>query len=162
VSLNKTRIARSKQHQDGHADAFSRTTAYDGWKHNLYPYAWFDSTPEYRVAQAVDDADSVTVWARLQRGDIPITWTVEGRQYNPDLVVVEGTGPDRVCWLVETKADKDVTSQDVVGKRRAAKTWASTVNNSEEVDGTWRYLLLREVDVNDAGGSWPQMKEFGQ
>lgn len=162
VALDKTRTARSKQHQDGHADAFSRSVAYGGWKHNLYPYAWFDSTPEYKVAQAVDDAGSVTVWARLHRGDIPITWTVEGRQYNPDLVVVEGAGPDRVCWLVETKADKDVTSQDVLGKKRAAKTWASTVNNSEDVDGVWRYLLLREADVTDAGGSWQQMKEFGQ
>ncbi len=44
---------------------------------------------------------------------------------------------------------------------RAAKTWASTVNNSGEVNGRWSHLLLSEDDVADASGDWEQMKAFG-
>ncbi len=66
-----------------------------------------------------------------------------------------------MCWLVETKMNSQVTSAEVVAKKKAARTWANTVNNSGQVDGRWQYLLLSEDDVNDAGGSWAQMKAFG-
>ncbi len=158
--LEKVRTAR-KRHEADHTETFDKSTAYNGWKRSLYPYAWFDTTPEYKLAQAVDTAASVIVWARLHRGDIPITWTQEGREYNPDLVVVEEIDSKRICWLVETKMNKEMASDEVVGKRRAARTWANTVNSSGLADGEWRYLLLSENDVKDAGGNWEQMKGFG-
>ena len=102
------------------------------------------------------------VWTRLHRGDLPITWTQEGREYNPDLVVIEKIDGKRVCWLVETKMNKEIKSAEVVAKKKAARTWANTVNNSGKAGGRWQYLLLSEDDVKDAGGSWAQMKHFGQ
>jgi len=159
--LQKPRTAR-KWHEAEHTQTFDKGTAYNGWKRNLYAYAWFDTAPEYRAAQAIDDAGTVVVWARLHRGDVPITWTQEGREYNPDFVVIEETDGKRVCWLVETKMNKEMTSDEVVGKRRAAKTWANTVNSSGRAGGEWRYLLLSEDDVKDAGGYWEQMKGFGR
>jgi type III restriction enzyme len=51
--------------------------------------------------------------------------TSEGRRYNPDLVVIEEGDKKPSGWLVETKADKDMTSAEVVAKRRAAKKWAN-------------------------------------
>lgn len=159
--LNKPRIA-NRRHVTEHVDTFDRTLAYDGWRRGAYEYAWFDSSPEYKAAVAIDLDDDVIVWARLHRGDLPITWTQEGREYNPDLVVVERQDDQRVCWLVETKMDKEINAAEVVAKRKAARTWANTVNNSGAVAGRWRYLLLSETDVNDARGSWAQMKKFGQ
>lgn len=159
--LDKVRTVR-KWHETDHAETFHRATAYDGWSKNLYEYAWFDSAPEYKAAQAIDASGTVVVWARLHRNDLPITWTQEGRSYNPDFVVIEEIEDKRICWLVETKMTKAMTSDEVVAKRRAAKTWANTVNSSGATEGEWRYLLLSEDDVRDAGGYWEQMKGFGQ
>lgn len=159
--LNKPRIAR-RRHEPEHEDTFKRSLAYNGWRKNSYEYAWFDSSPEYKAAGAIDDADSVIVWARLHRNDLPITWTQEGREYNPDFVVIEEIDDERICWLVETKMNKELTSADVIAKKKAAITWANTINHSGKVTGRWKYLLLSEDDVNDAAGSWAQMKDFGQ
>ena len=49
------------------------------------------------------------------------------------------------------------------GKRRGARRWTNVVNASPEVKNIeWHYLLLAERDVNDAQGSWEQMKGFGR
>lgn len=85
---------------------------------------------------------------------MPITWTAEGRRYNPDFAVIEEVDDKRIGWLVETKADKDMESAEVVEKRKAARKWANTVNSSPDVDIEWKYLLLSEQDVDDASGSW--------
>lgn len=163
VPLEKVRAARKRQ-LDGHPDGgFDRNVAFNGWERNLYSHAWFDTKPEYRAANAIDEAKSVIVWARLHRNDIPITWTADGRQYNPDLVVIEEIDGRLHGWLVETKADKDITSEEVLGKRRGARRWTNVVNSSPEVrEVEWHYVLLAEHDVNDAQGSWEQMKGFGR
>jgi len=43
---------------------------------------------------------TVSSWARLHRNDLPMVWNSDGREYNPDLVVVESDGTH---WLVEAK-----------------------------------------------------------
>ncbi len=162
LSLSKTRVARKRQ-LSGHADgSFDKTIAFNGWSRNLYSHAWFDTAPEFKAANAIDSGKNVVVWARLHINDVPITWTSEGRKYNPDFVVIEEVDGQRIGWLVETKADKDMTSEEVVAKRRAARRWANTANSSPAVDVTWKYLLLGEQDVEDAQGSWEFLKGFGQ
>ncbi len=159
-SLGKERVA-TKEHLDGHSEPHSKSIAFDGWNKCLYEYAWFDTSPEYKAAQALDAAPNVVVWARLHINDLPITWTQEGREYNPDLVAIEEVDGVRTCWLIETKMNKEAQAADVRAKAKAAKTWANTVNNSGKVDGKWHYILLTEDDVNDAGLDWEQMKAFG-
>lgn len=151
----------TKEHLAGHSEPHSKSIAFDGWNKCLYEYAWFDTTPEYKTAQALDKAPNIIVWARLHINDLPITWTQEGREYNPDLVAIEEIDGQRTSWLIETKMNKEADAKDVQAKARAAKTWANTVNNSGKVDGTWHYILLTEDDVNDAGFDWEQMKAFG-
>lgn len=159
-SLGKERKT-TKEHLDGHSEPHSKSIAFDGWEKCLYEYAWFDTSPEYKAAQALDEAPNVIVWARLHINDLPITWTQEGREYNPDLVAIEEFNGERTCWLIETKMNKEINAEDVRAKAKAAKTWANTVNSSGKVDGRWHYLLLTEDDVNDAGLDWEQMKAFG-
>ncbi|GAA1298152.1 DEAD/DEAH box helicase [Pseudonocardia xinjiangensis] len=158
--LGKERVT-IKEHLDGHSEPHSKSIAFDGWKKCLYEYAWFDTSPEYKVAQALDDAPNIVVWARLHINDLPITWTQEGREYNPDLVAIEEIDGKRSSWLIETKMNKEVQAADVRAKAKAAKTWANTVNNSGKAEGRWHYLLLTEDDVNDARLDWEQMKAFG-
>lgn len=161
LAIDKVRKAQRKQ-EAGHADgSFDKTVAFNGWQKNLYSHAWFDSAPEFQAAGMIDSSGSVLVWTRLHVNDVPIQWTTDGRNYNPDFVVIEEFGAERFGWLVETKSDKDMPTAEVQAKRRAARKWANTANSSPQVRSvTWKYLLAAEQDVADAAGSWERLKHF--
>jgi len=57
--------------------------------------------------------------------------------------------------------DKEMSSEDVKGKRDAARRWANYVNADETVEVAWRYLLVSEADVETAKGSWGAIKRLG-
>jgi len=122
--------------------AFSKAVAYEGWKRSLFPVEWFDSRPERTVANIVDDDKNVSCWVRLHIGELPILWTSGGQEYNPDLIVID---VDETHWVVEVKMDKEMSSEDVKGKREAARRWANYVNADEKVRATWRYLLVSSM-----------------
>ncbi len=85
----------------------------------------------------------------------PITRRVE---YNPDFIAIDLSD---VHWVIEVKMDKEMTSDDVIGKRDAARRWANHVSADDKVDATWRYLLVSESDVETAKGWWPALKKLG-
>lgn len=136
--------------------AYKRGLAYE-YKRSLYTQDWFDSSTERTLANILDEADEVEFWVRLQRNDLPILWA-EGRDYNPDFIVVEKSGAH---WVVEVKMQKEVGSEEVQGKREAARRWANYVSADPAVEATWSYLLLPEADVATAKGSWPALKKLG-
>ncbi len=137
---------------------FSKSLAYEGWIRSLFPVEWFDSAPERTVANMVDGDDGVTCWVRLHVKELPILWNSGGQQYNPDLIVIDADGTH---WVVEVKMDKEMASEDVQGKREAAKRWANHVSADDQVGVTWRYLLVSEADVTTAKGSWGALKRLG-
>jgi type III restriction enzyme len=138
--------------------AFGKSVAYDEWQRGMHGLTWFDSRPERTVANMVDSNQHVTCWARLHIGDIPILWDSGGRQYNPDLLVIEADGTH---WLVEIKADKDVDSAEVQAKREAARRWANHVSSKLDANVSWRYLLVSESDIDTARDSWEALKRLG-
>lgn len=138
--------------------SFRKSVAYDGWKKSVFPVEWFDSEPERRVANMVDDDAAVAAWVRLQRNDLPILWNGQGQEYNPDLIVIDS---DQTHWVTEVKADKDLPSDEVKGKREAARRWANHVNADDNVTVRWQYLLVSETDVREAKGSWTALKGLG-
>lgn len=137
--------------------AFKKGVGYEGYRHSLYAQDWFDSSTERTLANVLDDEDDITVWVRLQTGDLPILWT-NAREYNPDFIAIDRAD---VHWIIETKMNKEMSSADVQGKREAARRWANYVNADASVDAAWRYLLLSETDVETAKGSWAALKKLG-
>jgi type III restriction enzyme len=137
---------------------FSKVSAYEGWSRSIFPVAWFDSEPERRVANMVDDDATVACWVRLHINDLPILWNSSGQSYNPDLIVIDSDGTH---WVVEVKMDKEMNSGEVRGKRDAAMRWANHVTADEKVGVQWRYLLVSETDVETARGSWGALKSLG-
>ncbi len=137
---------------------FAKSMAYEGWSRSIFLVEWFDSEPERRVANMVDSDDKVTAWVRLHINELPILWNSGGQQYNPDLIVVEDDGTH---WVVEVKMDKEMASQDVKAKREAAQRWANHVSADEQVEATWKYLLVSESDIKDSKGSWSALKSLG-
>lgn len=136
----------------------AKSVAYEGWKKSLYSTEWFDSGTELSFANLVDADGGIDSWVRLQTGELGILWTADGRQYNADFVVRETAGDD---WIVEVKMDKEANSNDVQGKRDAAKRFVNRVNNSGVFENKWHYLLVTETDVKTAKGSWAAIRKLG-
>jgi type III restriction enzyme len=131
--------------------AFKRGVGYTGWTRSLYDQNWFDSSTERALANLVDEASDVDVWARLLTQDLEIRW--DGGRYNPDFLVAEGERR----WVIETKADRDVEKIDVQSKREAAQRWANHVSADDSVRARseeWRYLLVSETDLREAKDDW--------
>lgn len=136
---------------------FIKASAYDGWQRSIFPIDWFDSEPERAVANMVDGDDTVSCWARLQIGDLPILWNSAGQEYNPDLIVIEADGTH---WVVEVKMEKEMSSAEVKAKREAAVRWANYVTADETVGVAWKYLLAAESDITTAKGSWEALRQM--
>jgi len=47
---------------------------------------------------------------------------------------------DGTHWVVEVKMDKEMSSDDLKGKREAARRWANHVTADEAVNATWHPL----------------------
>ena len=139
-------------------EPFSKAVAYNSRKRSMYGADWFDSSTERAVANVVDASTEVLCWVRLLRGDLPLLWRSDGREYHADLVVAEHSG-DR--WVVEVKADRDVDDAEVKAKRDAARRWANHVNADLGATQTWQYVLVSEQDVQDASMSWSALKLLG-
>ncbi len=148
--------ATDKEMSTDRFGAFSRSVAYDDWERSLFPLEWFDSKPERTVANMVDTSTAVSCWIRLHTGELPILWNSAGQEYNPDLIVIED---DDTHWVVEVKMNKEIASEDVQGKREAARRWANYVSADSSVDATWKYLLVSESDVDTSKGSWDDAQE---
>ncbi|GAB3033823.1 hypothetical protein GCM10027052_09070 [Parafrigoribacterium mesophilum] len=141
-------------------DSFSRDTAYSGFRKSVMTSDWFDSEPERDVALLLDDDESAKWWLRLQNGDLPINWRRTGDGYNPDFLVSLADGER---WIVEVKADNQMTTESVQRKRNAAKKWSNYVNTSPAFSAgpKWHYVLVSESDVRDANGSWAALRGLG-
>jgi type III restriction enzyme len=122
---------------------FSKRAAYSGWQRSQHPLVWFDTTPERDLALLADAEENVSIWTRIQRGELVIEWT-DGR-YSPDFYVHY----DQIHYLLEVKADKDVADATVQAKKAAAEKWARYVTDHGD-HGTWRYLLVPQSVVNTA------------
>ena len=101
------------------------------------------------MAECLEKSGSVLAYAKLeQRHDFRIRYRNEfgiSRDYYPDFLVKTSEG----MYLVETKADKDMTSPVVARKARAAIGWcesASKVAVPPDLDQPqqWEYVLLSE------------------
>ena len=132
-----------------HYGPFSRDEAYSGWTKSLVDIEWFDSSTERDMAILLDEDSNVTRWVRLHRNELVVPW--RERSYNPDFAVELRDGS---FWLVETKANYDLASPDVLGKKKAAEEWARYATDSDQVSGKWKYLLVGESQLKNARGNW--------
>lgn len=128
--------------------AFRKGVGYTGWQRSMYEQVWFDSATEREMANLIDDAGGIEMWARLHLRDLEIRY--DGGSYNPDFIAAA----DGQRWVIETKADRDLQSENVQAKRQAAQRWANHVSADERVPEQWGYLLIGETDLRQARGDW--------
>jgi len=128
--------------------AFRRGVGYTGWQRSLYEQVWFDSGTERDMANLIDETNEVDIWARLHVRDLEIRY--DGGIYNPDFLVAS----THERWVIETKADRDIQTENVQVKRQAGERWANHVSADQRVAEHWHYLLVGETDLRQARGDW--------
>lgn len=138
---------------------FVRGHPYSGWTRAVFDTVGFDAySTEFRLAQLFEASLGLRAWFRVN-STVPLAIQYHmgamRRTYLPDFVVIDDFG---VHWVVEGKADSEMTDPIVMAKRDAAKDWVNAVNASPDVTSRWGYLLASESVIAAAGGSWAALK----
>lgn len=105
--------------------------------HNLYK---FDSKTEKDFAIILETDNSVQKWMRPARLQFHIYWNHNSKIYHPDFVVET----NNAIFLVETKKEGDVESQQVQEKALAAMQYCKNAAEYTAANGgkPWKYLLI--------------------
>ena len=141
---------------------FVRGYPYRGWERSVYDVNTFDAySTEFRLATMFEHSPGVLAWVRVVAG-VPLRiMYLQGavqREYEPDFIVIDDGG---VHWIVEGKADTEMTNPVVLAKRDAGQAWVSAVNNAATVTQRWGYLLASE-SVIGAANNWAALKAGAQ
>jgi type III restriction enzyme len=131
--------------------SFEKYRPYDGWVKSFYPTAAFDSwSAEFHLAELLDSSPQVKAWTRVAN-DVPLAISYSTgaatRTYIPDFIVIDDAG---VHWVVEGKADGEMSNVTVLAKRDAAAGWIDTVKSSGSVKQSWGYVLASESTIGNA------------
>ena len=120
---------------------------FTGFKRCLYPEQRFQSDTERRFALLVDNDPSVMKWFKPGKGVFQIHYKGDA-DYEPDFVVETKT-EKLIC---ETKMAKDIASDEVKAKAKAAVTWCehATVHEKQQGGKPWSYLLIPHDSVTAA------------
>ena len=141
---------------------FERGYPYKGWAKSVYDVNAFDAySTEFRLAQLFESSSNVRAWIRVDN-TVPLrinylTGAVQ-REYIPDFIVIDDQGTN---WIVEGKADTEMSNPIVLAKADAAKAWVTAVNSSAVVTQKWGYLVASE-SVIAAANNWQSLKAGSQ
>lgn len=140
-------------------DKFKARAYYQPYRKGLFPVASFDAeSTEYRLAEMMGSAKSVTWWKRLyqtENYDRAARFAVDtkGKFYYPDFVVFEES--TNTYYVVEGKSSRDIYSTDVQDKAQAALDALAEVPTIEKFAGQrWKYLLVDEKMIDASNLDW--------
>lgn len=105
----------------------------------------FDSGTERSFAQILEQDAEVLAWLRPAATQFNIHWGRDSRRYEPDFVVETTDG----IYLVETKASKELSHEEVQAKADAARQYCSLATDYTTQHGgkPWTYLLVSHLDI---------------
>ncbi len=121
---------------------------YGGFSRCLYPAQKFDSDTERRFAVILER--HAEKWFKPAKGQFAIWYKLRNAsfEYIPDFIAETA-----FCILmVETKAEKDLQTEEVMEKKRAALQWCIHASGYAATIGSkpWKYLLVPHNEVNDS------------
>lgn len=136
-----------------------RDILFVGYKKCLFPSLKFDSDTERRFSVILEDSMQVLRWFKPTTNDIMIYYE-SGKEYEPDFIVET----EDLMLLIETKAEKDVETDTVQNKAKAAITWCEyATKHALNYNGKpWKYVLIPDVDVLPNATLNGLVKRFGK
>ena len=121
---------------------------FGGFERCLYPLQKFDSDTERRFS-IILERDALK-WFKPAKGQFRIYYKLgtEQPEYIPDFVAET----DTAIFMVETKASKDIDTQEVQAKARSAARWCSDASDHAAEVGAkpWKYLLLPHDQIAES------------
>lgn len=92
------------------------------------------------------DKENVLRWMRPTKGQMALYYDRNDREYVPDFVVET---PDHI-WIVEAKSSKEIDTEEVLAKTKAALHYArlATDYNRENGGKPWGYLLIPHDEIS--------------
>jgi len=122
-----------------------RKYVYYGFEKACHLEYKFDSKAEKDFAMILEgDRDRVLRWMRPAKQQFRIYWNRHGELYQPDFVVETHDA----VYIVETKSAGELSSEDVLGKTRAALKYCTEATEYQSKMGKpWHYLLIPHTDV---------------
>lgn len=105
----------------------------------------FDSGTERNFAQILEQDADVMRWMRPAATQFNIHWGKDSRRYDPDFVVET----KNCIYLVETKASKELSHEEVKAKAEAARQYCRLASEYTTQHGgkPWEYLLVSHLDI---------------
>lgn len=130
-----------------------RSKVFNGFTKACHTLYKFDSGTERDFAIVLENDKSVLKWMRPSAKQFDIYYGPGGiNRYEPDFIVETAD----MIYMVETKANNELTSEPVIQKAKAAKVFCQAVTdwNAENGGKSWQYVLLShdEVRINSSFG----------
>ena len=113
-----------------------------GYMKSYYTQYKFDSTTELDFSCLLENDDKVLRWLRPVPNQFRIYWGNGAHLYEPDFIVETAD----TIYMVETKAEKDITDNDVQEKMKAAIEYCTIV--SKTTTKPWKYELIPHTAIN--------------
>lgn len=115
---------------------------FTGYKKAYYPSNAFDSDSERLFSIILEEDPDVIRWIKPPLNQLGLFWKA-GQQYNPDFLIETTTGK----FMVEVKALKDVTSDEVVAKAKEGLKWCEFASTADPDHKTWHYRLVSDDNI---------------
>lgn len=111
-----------------------------GFQKSCHDKYKFDSKTEKDFAIIIEKDKNVLKWLRPAEGQFEIWWAHNSKRYNPDFVVET----EEKIYIVETKMQKEMDSDDVVKKKKAALYYCKQATRFAQENGKkpWGYVLI--------------------
>lgn len=128
-----------------------RSKIFNGFKKACHTLYKFDSNTEKTFAIVLENDNDVLRWMRPAPKQFDIYYGPGGtRRYEPDFVVETKD----TIYMIETKAQKDLTDSTVQEKAKAATVYCKAVTewNSKHNGKPWKYVLIshNEISINSS------------
>ena len=119
---------------------------FTGFMKSYYTEYKFDSQTELDFANVLESDSNVLKWLRPASNQFNIYWSNGAKRYEPDFIVETAD----YIYMVETKAKKDLTTEEVQAKKKAAEEYCKNATEYALTTGgkPWKYHLLRHDMVD--------------
>lgn len=135
-----------KDYRDIIPPAYIRKFIFTGFMKSYYTECKFDSKTEQDFANVLETDPIVLHWLRPASSQFFIYWANGANKYEPDFIVET----DVCIYMVETKAAKDLSNDDVAAKKRAAEEYCKHASEYTSKNGgkPWSYVLLAHDTID--------------
>ena len=133
---------------------------FNGFSKSCHDKYKFDSIPEKRFAEIIENSDDIIKWLRPASKQFNIWYNNNSDRYVPDFV----TETADIIYLIEIKAENELDDKIVKMKEEAAVNYCknATEINKARKEKTWKYAIIPH-DKTDTNMTFKKLvTEFGK